>query len=276
LFGSPPYGGSIQQQLYYYDGPACEDTIDSTRGYPSRPLQEGSTKQHPWSSPFILLVDRGNCTFVQKVRHAQHAGAAAVLIADNICQCNHDLCVKDETFSCETTEPIMADDGSGSDITIPTFLLYKEDADTIKQFIIQENSPVRAEMSFPLPTPDSRVEYELWSVPSDPISERFLDQFKEAAVALGKQAFFTPHYYIVDGERAGCDLMGLNECGTMCTNSGRYCALDPDEDLDVGASGADIVNEAARRSCIWNLYGKDDGIGKEWYVKMSSFAFVAR
>jgi hypothetical protein len=34
------------------------------------------------------MADRGDCTFVTKVRHAQHAGASGVLIADNQCVCN--------------------------------------------------------------------------------------------------------------------------------------------------------------------------------------------
>jgi len=36
---------------------------------------------------------------------------------------------------CEHVEPIMADDGSGSDITIPSFLVYKADADKIKEHL---------------------------------------------------------------------------------------------------------------------------------------------
>ena len=33
----------------------------------------------------------------------------------------------------------MADDGSGADITIPSFLLYKPDADAIKDKLRQES-----------------------------------------------------------------------------------------------------------------------------------------
>jgi len=33
-------------------------------------------------APFMLLVERGDCTFVRKVRNAQQLGAAAVLIGD--------------------------------------------------------------------------------------------------------------------------------------------------------------------------------------------------
>jgi PA domain len=263
LFGSPPYGGSILQRLYYYDGDTCQN-LDNTTGYPTRPVDGATGKQHAWVSPFILLVDRGDCTFVQKVRHGQHAGAAAVLIADNTCLCDHDACIDSGDDTCTMIESTLGDDGSGSDITIPTFLLYKEDADAIKAVVKDQNIPVRAEMAFPLPPSDQRVEYKFWSTPADPTGRQFTTQWKEAAVALGDKAFFTPHFYILDGMLAGCDQKGVNECGNMCTNDGRYCALDPDENVNSGISGADVVKESARQICIWSLYGADNGIGGEW------------
>lgn len=114
------------------------------------------------------------------MRHAQHAGASGVLVADNLCVCKDISCHPDPGTTCQVTtvyilffwgvcglcvcglwwvrvciryghrrtltgpapnnpvphtqgiEPIMADDGSGADITIPSFLLYKPDADAIK------------------------------------------------------------------------------------------------------------------------------------------------
>lgn len=46
-----------------------------------------------------------------------------------------DACTPDPGTSCEAVEPIMADDGSGADITIPSFLLYKPDADKVKDVL---------------------------------------------------------------------------------------------------------------------------------------------
>jgi hypothetical protein len=51
----------------------------------------------------IPLIDRGNCLFVDKVRHAQDAGASAVLIADNV-----------------SGSPPLALGGFDSSITIPS------------------------------------------------------------------------------------------------------------------------------------------------------------
>jgi hypothetical protein len=225
-----------------------------------------------WKPPFILMVDRGACTFVNKVRNAQHAGAAAVVIADTTCLCTAgEACVNEDGMAgCETKEPVMADDGSGSDITIPSFLMFKQDADPIKE-AIKKNTVVRMELSWALPRPDAKVEYSLWTTPKDPVSYSLLKTFREVARALGDHAQFTPHMYIYDGVFAGCmDSDGKNECYSLCTNDGRYCATDPDDNLDKGISGADVVTESLRRLCIWQEYGKD-GVGMPWWDYIDEF-----
>jgi len=83
---------------------------------------------------------------------------------------------------------------------------------------------------------------------------------EEAAKALGKDAYFTPHMYIYDGVKTHClNNDGENFCYNLCTNNGRYCATDPDNDLDQGISGQDVVKESLRRLCIWAHYGHCDG-----------------
>jgi len=257
LFGVPPYGGSIQQQVFHADDDLCKG--------PSK------TERSP-GQPFILMVDRGGCTFVQKVRNAQHSGAVAVIIADNTCQCKHqDICTLDAGTQCEEREPLMADDGSGTDITVPTMLMFKQDADPIKAKL-DEGSMVRVEMSWSVPNPDDHVEYDLWSTVTDDKSSTFQMMWLDAMVALGQSAAFTPHYYIYDGIKAQCrDNTGTNMCYTLCTNEGRYCAIDPDSDLDEGISGGDVVEESLRRLCIWDIYG-NNGIGTELFQYVREFA----
>jgi hypothetical protein len=148
-----------------------------------------------------------------------------VIIADNACLCTDQACITASGSTlCESTEPIMADDGSGADISIPSFLMFKVDADKVKDELMA-NHPVQIEMSWKLPNPDNRVEYDLWTVPKDPASQDFLTTFKPLAVALGDRAYFTPHQYIYDGVRSHCQGNdGENFCYNLCTNNGRYCA----------------------------------------------------
>ena len=66
LFGIPSYGGSIAQNMYYADSDLCYSIVDTRKGYPAREKDEDG-EMLPWPSPYILMVDRGGCSFVQKV-----------------------------------------------------------------------------------------------------------------------------------------------------------------------------------------------------------------
>jgi hypothetical protein len=268
----PAYGGSIAQNVYYADSDLCDPNVDTTGGFPQRETDEKTKKPKPWPSPYILMVDRGGCTFVKKVRNAQRSGAAGVIIADNTCLCSDEECISSSSLTtCETQEPIMADDGSGADISIPSFLMFKRDADKVKDEV-KNNRPVQIEMAWSLPKPDDRVEYDLWTTPSDMVSKDFLKSFKNIARALGDRAYFTPHMYVYDGVRSHCQgQSGENFCYNLCTNNGRYCATDPDNDLERGISGADVVRESLRRLCIWHNYGSVNGIGVQWWDYVTEF-----
>jgi hypothetical protein len=151
---------------------------------------------------------------------------------------------------CQNQEPIMANDGSGSDITIPSFLMLKKDADLVIAEI-KANHMVTVEMSWSLPNPNAPVQYELWTTPADTVRKEFQQQFKAAAIALHSHASLSPHMHIYNGLKTGCQTNdGENQCYNLCTNNERYCATDPDNDLDKGISGADVIKESLRRDCI--------------------------
>jgi len=95
--------------------------------------------------PKIILENRGTCTFVTKVRHAQNAGAIAAIIMDNT----------EEDIS----SIVLSDDGSGAGITIPSVLISKKDGDKIKRYIKDHtNRHLAALLDFDLPNPDNHVE----------------------------------------------------------------------------------------------------------------------
>ena len=55
---------STSNLLHYY-------TVDKTGNYPCPALDPVTGKCKDWQSPFILMVDRGECTFVHKVRRGE-------------------------------------------------------------------------------------------------------------------------------------------------------------------------------------------------------------
>lgn len=265
LFGYPAYSvGSLQTQLIYANASACERLSNDQ-----------------WEPPFALLVERGGCHFVEKVRNAQHAGARAVLIADNKCLCSDSECLRHtgDNF-CETVLPFMADDESGGDITIPSMLIRKNDAEDIKHEIARSRgvSNVMVKFDWGVPSPDGRVEWTLWQSAWDEQTSQTVKDLEEMVTALGDRAFFTPRFVSYNGSKVGCHYedSGLSQaCGNMCLNRGRYCLLDPSpfHDRESGASGADVVIENLRRKCIWKQVTKEEpGVGLRWwkYVKESN------
>ena len=66
----------------------------------------------------IIMIDRGDCTFVTKVRNVEKAGANVALIGDNVVE-------NSEVF-------IMTDDGSGHQINIPSFFIRYEISEALK------------------------------------------------------------------------------------------------------------------------------------------------
>ena len=62
----------------------------------------------------IIMVQRGGCTFVKKVRNIEKLGVKLAIIADNKVENSEEL--------------IMSDDGTGQSISIPSFIIRKQDA----------------------------------------------------------------------------------------------------------------------------------------------------
>jgi hypothetical protein len=301
LFGIPKYGGEITQVMFYAT-PLANDTGCS------------SYDQHPeWSKAdgFVLLVDRGDCHFTTKVRKAENLGAAAVVIADSVCltgepdctcdgdefshpvksgnswQCAKGTCRKFTCSRYEYREPYMADDGSGANIGIPSYLVSYYDSMVFKRYINSAkwndrgNQPSRAapatvdapmvvKLSWELPTPDGMPKWSLWTSSEDDNGAEFKQNFASSAQNLAPSSLFSPRYFVYDGARWRCLARCSNAayttskscaskgfvwtksfCGSQCVNKGKFCAPDPDGAFNSNLEGRDIVKENLRQICLW-------------------------
>ena len=106
-----------------------------------------STASEEQMATKILLVDRGTCTFVTKVRNAERAGASLVVVIDNVYE--------------NITNVIMGDDGTGTGIRIPSMLIGKEDGKILRDFAkLKIEATLSAE--FAVKALMDKVEMELW------------------------------------------------------------------------------------------------------------------
>jgi len=190
----------------------------------------------------IFLVDRGACDFVQKMRIAQDKGAVAVIIADNVCQCDtYEKYVVDPkigrttqlkaqceslakqsssllpTETCENGLPFMADDGTGADIKIPSFLIDFVDAQPLKDCFLSANNvdtgdgplltgdafkcssgtKLVVQLTWDMPVVGDTVNFQLWS--SSDSEAVFKREFAPLASKISPYVAFQPRYFVWDG-----------------------------------------------------------------------------
>ena len=246
LFGIPAYGGGVGGRL--------------TLPVAAPPLGSGCDPlpaQYPGS--VLLLFRAPNCTFTTRVANAQRAGAVGVVVADNTgtCGTGDALCPGEPgdggrcsacpyymTRGCQCALPMMSDDGGGAGVRIPSFLISRVDGEALRARLAGGEA-VWASLSWDIPTADGAVRYELWQDANDKVGVTFREGFAPLVPLLGAAVEFAPHFMNIDGRAHGCTLL---DCATQCVNGGYYCAEDPDGDLFVGVSGADVSGPAARRA----------------------------
>lgn len=236
-FGAPFYGDSVLGRLVYgkskdkkhctgddYDVDISDPTeVDASAG--------GSAEALPIN---IVLVDRGSCSFVKKVEIAASKGAHAVLIVNN--NANEDL-----------RHIIVADDGYGDNIHIPSILISKEDGDILKQEVNKGNNDVLVELNWDIPT-DDVVTVDLWMSSASRESLKFLREFSPLREKLNEVVRFVPHMYVFS-----LDSKDPKVYSEICmSDDGKLCAEDPDASGTV--TGKDVLLEDVRQLCIHDHY----------------------
>jgi len=305
LFGIPSYGEELSARVIYAtpgtpdsSGPGCD-------AYPTETSEE-------WQSEgqFILLIDRGTCNFVRKVRNAEEAGAVAVIIADQMCLTSDPYGYCDDfstpvggtsssspgtcpsgpaahSLPCVGSEqalPFMANDGSGDNIRIPSLIVSNYDAQNLKSALCNKSDKsqcnaaadydqtVIVTLEWDVPADDDHVDWEIWTSSEDWYGAEFKREFARVAKDLEDSTDFTPRYLIFDGTVNCMDATThQNKCPNNCISSGRYCAQTPHGDLVEGLKGVDVVIENLRQMCIWNIT-KADGHEYRWWDYVVDFA----
>lgn len=269
-FGFSKYGGTLEGWLvlpsnesYHKECPTSDKTPEGQEPIGNNEyihyIQDWF-KNGEYPSDYILVVDRLDCYFVEKIEHAQLLGASGVIICD---------------WRVEHLFTMWMPQDWRDDIDIPSVLLTNNDCATLMQHLgVQNWNPSHPEdMIYPsvknmnwtiatiewgLPHPDDTVEYELWTSSNDYLGSRFKHNFNTTAIALdeARDTVFTPHMYILNGSHWGCDdtFNGTHTlpCNQQCTNNGRYCAVDPEYDMSIGLDGMDVIQENLRSLCVWD------------------------
>lgn len=132
-------------------------------------------------TPFFL-VERGECSFVKKVRNLENIGVSVAIVIDDT----------DE----EIENVIMSDEGNGGGIRIPSMIISKNDGKKLVDYILRSTPEERKQTAvaayFKLDRPDNRVEYDIFYSSGNDKALDFIDDFAPTDVKLGDHVLMTP------------------------------------------------------------------------------------
>lgn len=236
-FGAPFYGDRILGRIVWGDskGEAHCKADDYTIPEPITAAREGSGYNEVRLIN-IVMVRRGKCSFVTKVRIAAEKGAHAVIIVDK----------EDSSLtSADLQKIIVADDGYGDSVHIPSILIAKDQGERLIAATKQTDSVV-VQLAWDIPV-NHVVNVDLWMSAASSQSTSFMKAFAVKRKALNEVMKFTPHYAVF-----GMEDKNAHDYNQLCLDGGAdLCAEDPDASGAV--TGKDVLNEDTRQLCIHEL-----------------------
>lgn len=246
-FGAPFFGDDVIGKLVYGESTSGHEhcTVDDYT-LPDQDAEvalRGSSENAEAQLINIVVVRRGKCSFTQKVKVAYQKGAHAVIVVDKE---DSDLTSKD------LQNVIVADDGYGGEIHIPSILISKQDGAALIDAV--SKTTVTVQLSWDIPQ-NHVVNMDLWMSSGSSESLQFMKEFSEKRKTLNEVMRFQPHYAVFS--MASSDPAVYQ--GLCSDTTGKYCAEDPDSAGDV--KGRDVLDEDVRQLCIHELTKKTMDLG---------------
>jgi len=245
-FGAPFFGDDVIGKLVYGESTSGHEhcTVDDyslpdqdQEAAPEAALR-GSSENAEARLINIVVVRRGKCSFTQKVKVAYQKGAHAVIVVDK---------EDSDLTSQDLQNVIVADDGYGGEIHIPSILISKQDGAALIEAV--SKTTVTVQLSWDIPQ-DHVVSMDLWMSSGSSDSLQFLKEFSEKRKTLNEVMRFQPHYAVFS--MASSDPAVYQ--GLCSDTTGNFCAEDPDTAGDI--TGKDVLEEDVRQLCIHELTKK--------------------
>ncbi len=257
-FGSIPYGVNIDGVLSYYP-----QSLENNKSFNACewPEDYSFNSNDIYSIP-IVMADRGDCSFVKKVLNIESKGGHVAIVVDST----------DE----DVTNIVMAEDGHGSLVTIPSLLISKKDGNILKKFMKEnKDKPINLEIDFEIEK-GSNSELNLYMSSNQEEVYTIMKSFKEYFYLLNSEEgiTLTPHYITNKDPLYSLDSLTKKEKEDIfkeCYGEGKYCVtgfINNSVSIDVNSSL--IIEENLIQKCIY-LEGKSSKNSSIWYDYMLLF-----
>lgn len=247
-FGAPTFGERIYGTLkyakpLYREHPHCKRSgytdVDAFEQSMSGECQDESscaeeTEDSVAKPNYVVVVRRGGCSFVTKVRVAQKLGARAVIFVDD----------PTAGWTSQSIKNLLVIANEyGDSVQIPSVIIPNKEGEALIAGIEkaeQENTDASLELHWDVPS-NNIVRMDMWMSPARSDVIKFLKAFQSVAEALRFNMQFVPHYDI--------RYMGTFYNEECLDDNKKHCATDPDRGGPI--KGSELVAESLRELCAW-------------------------
>jgi len=252
-FGAPFYGDRVLGRLVYGESSGNQHCTESDYSIPAPDTIRDSRSSFSQTRIIdIIVVNRGKCTFVTKVKVASAKGAHAVIFVDEAPRGGRGDS-EEEAFETKLREgdairrwivaAMPSDDGYGDAISIPSIMITWSDGQ--KLIGATKSGEVIVELAWDIPT-DHTVTMDLWMNSAAQGSQKFLKEFAPTRKILNEIVRFQPHYHVFSADSS------TGYSGLMCWDTAaKWCAEPPESGGLV--TGKMVLEEDVRQLCIHNL-----------------------
>lgn len=262
-FGFNPYGYTITGKIYY-----AYDNNDADLACNLEKLLNANIKFDENSEyERILLIDRGACHFVTKARNAQELGAKGIIIV------NYDDTPLDSV--------IMADDGTGSDITIPLIMISKTSGDILKAYyknkVTSNKQPdIILDLDFQIESFDNKAYVDLFfSSYNEEIYKLFYDfELYEFFEKLGEDVIVNPYYVTFRDFSFNntSDTLASRKIVPNCLGGGKYCAMP--FQVSHSAEELETLNVNLIQHCVFKVNNEKKTKSYSYFYYMIEYYFI--
>ena len=195
----------------------------------------------------IVIARRGQCSFVNKVRNAERAGASLLVVVDTRVE--------------NVTNVIMGDDGTGTGIRIPSMLIGKTDGEMLIEFA-QKRLGATLSAEFAVKEKSKEAEVEIWYSSGNQLALDFIKEFDRFAHKLKGHVNITPRFVTWP-----CPMCSPEFKEEECVSNGKYCAPNHIKDDFHRVSGISILEEDLRQKCL-HIQLKEKNHEPKWWDYM--------
>ena len=239
-FGHIPYGKSLPSKLFF--NPINDNINNACFHLTDQPQFNSFISSLTSSTPFCVLSNFGDCTFLSKAKNIQLSGAqCAILINDTPNEPIESVLISDYDYK-------------GNDITIPVIVMNYENGTTLKQFIFNNNSSASIDitLNFEVQNKTDKVDVNIWySADDEQVYKLFTNMSEYYNVLISSSKFVNVNIHVITYKH-----MEYNEYSSVnnkyafdnCYGSGKYCMQKNKLGIK---DGRVIVKEDIRQKCVY-------------------------